>query len=430
MSRPRNARAGPERCTLPHVGDPEATGPNAPGTPRRAWIVWSVTWLSYATYYFGRKNLSVTKAAIGRSLGSHALYGVETAYLAAYALGQYGSGWLGDRVGARRLVGGGMLVAAAACFTFGLWSSGALFLATAVVNGLAQSTGWPGNVKAMQEWTTPERRGRVMGVWATCYQVGGIAATAFAAWMLARGGWRAAYYGPAVVIAAVGVLVLWLVPSRGPVAAAADEPDKDIAARRAVALSATVWWYGASYFFIKLIRYSLLFWLPFYLETVLQYGSAQAGYFSTSFEVGGVLGTMALGALSDRLPRVPRSVVCAISLVGLAIALFVYTRVGGLGHAVNFAAMALVGALLYGPDSLLSGAAAQDLGGPRAAALAIGMINGLGSVGAVSQEFITRAVSRSSGWNAVFYVLLASAIAAALLLTPTFRRAPPPAAAN
>jgi sugar phosphate permease len=42
------------------------------------------------------------------------------------------------------------------------------------------------------------------------------------------------------------------------------------------------------------------------------------------------------------------------------------------------------GALLYGPDSLLSGAAAQDLGGPNAAALAIGMINGLGSVGAVS----------------------------------------------
>ncbi len=158
--------------------------------------MWGVTWLSYATYYFGRKNLSVTKAAIGRSLGSHALYGVETMYLAAYAVGQYGSGWLGDRVGARRLVGVGMLIAACASFAFGLWSTGALFLATAIVNGLAQSTGWPGNVKAMQEWTTPATRGRVMGVWATCYQVGGIAATAFAAAMLARGGWRAAFFGP------------------------------------------------------------------------------------------------------------------------------------------------------------------------------------------------------------------------------------------
>jgi sugar phosphate permease len=415
MSLPRNARRVLARCTLRCVSDP---------TPRRSWTVWSVTWLSYATYYFGRKNLSVTKASIGRALGSHALYGVETAYLAAYALGQYGSGWLGDRVGARKLVGVGMLVAAAASFAFGLWSAGALFLATAVVNGFAQSTGWPGNVKAMQEWTTLENRGRVMGVWATCYQVGGIAATAFAASMLARGGWRAAYFGPAVVIAVVAVLVLALVPSDRSAANGAAPQAQDRAARRAVALSATVWWYGASYFFIKLIRYSLLFWLPFYLETVLQYPPAQAGYFSTSFEIGGVAGTIALGALSDRLPGVPRSAVCATSLVGLAVALFVYTQVGGIGHASNFAAMALVGALLYGPDSLLSGAAAQDLGGPRAAALAIGMINGLGSVGAVSQEFITRAVSRSSGWNAVFDVLLVSAAAAAVLLVPTFRSAP------
>ncbi|HEY5147983.1 MAG TPA: MFS transporter, partial [Polyangiaceae bacterium] len=182
---------------------------------------------------------SVTKAAIGRALGTRALYGVETAYLAAYAAGQYVSGSLGDRAGARKLVGFGMLAAAGASFAFGLWSTGALFLATAAFNGLAQSTGWPGNVKAMQEWTTPERRGRVMGVWATCYQVGGIAATAFAAWLLAHFGWRAAYFGPAFVIAAMGVAVLVFVRA-GPNAA---RPGESVdAERRAVALSATVWW--------------------------------------------------------------------------------------------------------------------------------------------------------------------------------------------
>jgi len=393
-------------------------------TARRPWTVWAVTWLSYATYYFGRKNLSVTKAAIGRALGTHALYGVETAYLAAYAAGQYVSGWLGDRVGARRLVGFGMLAAAGASFAFGLWSAGALFLVTATVNGFAQSTGWPGNVKAMQEWTSVESRGRVMGVWATCYQVGGIAATAFAAWLLGHYGWRAAYFGPAAVLAAVAIAVFVFVRP-GPSAPRPGEYAESAGAeRRAVALSATVWWYGGSYFFIKLIRYSLLFWLPYYLETVLQYGASEAGYFSTSFEIGGVCGTMALGALSDRLRGVPRSVLCAASLLGLAAALFAYTKVGGSSHAANFTVMALVGALLYGPDALLSGAAAQDLGGRQAAALAIGMINGLGSVGAVSQEFITRGVSHAFGWNAVFYVLLVSAVAAAALLAPTFRTPP------
>jgi sugar phosphate permease len=390
---------------------------------RRAWLVWSVTWLSYATYYFGRKNLSVTKAAIGRELGGHVLYGVETAYLAAYAAGQYLSGSLGDRVGARRLVGFGMLVAAAASFCFGLWSVGALFLLTAMVNGLAQSTGWPGNVKAMEEWTTPERRGRVMGFWATCYQVGGIAATAFAAWLLNRHGWRASYFGPAAVLAVVGVLVLTFVRPGPRAAAKAQALDEDAKRdRRAVAMHATVWWYGASYFFIKLIRYCLLFWLPYYLEMVLKYRPDEAGYYSTSFEWGGVAGTIVIGWISDRLRVVPRSMVCSTSLVGLAGALFAYSAIGGSSHAANFALMALVGALLYGPDSLLSGAAAQDLGGKNAAALAIGMINGLGSIGAISQELVTRTVSHVWSWNAVFYVLLVSALAAAVLLIPTFRR--------
>ncbi len=402
--------------------EPPSASSSSPAN-RQAWTVWIVTWLSYATYYFGRKNLSVTKAAIGRALGAHALYGVETAYLAAYAIGQYASGWLGDRTGARRLVGYGMLVAAAASFAFGLWSAGVLFLVTAAVNGLAQSTGWPGNVKAMGEWTTPATRGRIMGVWATCYQIGGIAATAFAAWLLAHFGWRAAYFGPAVVLGVVGTLALLLIRPGPTVSGSRERASAD---RRAVAFSATVWWYGASYFFIKLIRYSLLFWLPFYLQNVLGYAEGQAGYYSTSFEIGGVLGTIGLGALSDRLARASRSLVCAGSLVGLAVALFAYARLGGSSHAANFAVMAVVGALLYGPDSLLSGAAAQDLGGPGAGALAIGMINGLGSIGAVSQELVTRTVSRAYGWNAVFYVLLVSALSAALLLVPTFRPARKP----
>jgi len=386
---------------------------------RRAWIAWTVTWVSYAVYYFGRKNLSVTKAAIGQALGAHVLYGVETAYLAAYAIGQYASGWLGDRVGSRRLVGFGMLLAASACFAFGLSSAGVLFLLISVVNGVAQSTGWPGNVKAMQEWTTADTRGRIMGLWATCYQVGGIAATALAAYMLAHFGWRSAYFCPALFIAASGASVLLLLrPGR-----AASPPEEMRTERRAVARSPILWSYAASYFFIKLIRYSLLFWLPYYLFVVLHYSQGQAGYFSTSFEMGGIAGTVGLGWLSDRIPGVPRSFFSACSLVGLAAALVLYPRVGGYNHFVNFAVMAAVGALLYGPDSLLSGAAAQDLGGRSAASLAIGMINGFGSIGAILQELTTRVVSHIWGWSAVFYVLFAAAIAAALALVPTFRRA-------
>jgi OPA family sugar phosphate sensor protein UhpC-like MFS transporter len=401
-----------------------------------ARAAWALTWISYASYYFGRKNLSVTKAAIARAFGDRALYGVDTAYLAAYAVGQYGSGWLGDRIGARRLVGAGMLVAAAACFAFGLSSSGVFFLTISLVNGLAQSTGWPGNVKAMEEWTSPVDRGRAMGLWSTCYQVGGIAATLLATRMLATLGWRFAYFVPAAFIGASGLSVLLFLPRRrrGRVAgqpARSERHSLGVAGlpskQRSVASSRALWCYGASYFFIKLIRYSLLFWLPYYLHVVLHYSQGSAGYWSTAFEIGGVGGAVGLGWLSDRAAPLSRSTLCAGSLVGLAIALVAYIRVGALHPVWGFFVMMGVGALLYGPDSLLSGAAAQDLGGKDAAALAAGMINGFGSFGAVLQELMTRTASRLWGWNAVFGVLVASALLAALALMPTFatRRRPP-----
>ena len=400
----------------------------------------SITWLSYATYYLGRKGMSVAKTAIEEAFGARAFLGVQTAYLATYALGQFVCGGIGDRIGARRLIGFGMLASAAACIAFGCSSLGVLFLVAMMINGLAQSSGWPGNIKAMAEWVPSAQRGRTMGLWSTCYQVGGIAASFVATRLLQAYGWRGAFIGPGLLIAVVaGIVLLGL--RRGPLAppgtatagevgyrqrpssvAAEDDlaKQKREAARR-VLRSFTVWCYGSSYFCIKLIRYSLLLWLPTYMERVLHYSREDAGYLSTSFEVGGIVGTIILGLLSDRLRKVPRSLVAAISLVGLAAALFLYVQIGDSGRIVNFIAMALVGALLFGPDALISAAAAQDVGGPLAAAQAAGIINGLGSIGGVLQEVVTREVSARFGWNALFYVFVGLALLSAAGLSPTFR---------
>ena len=108
-------------------------------------------------------------------------------------------------------------------------------------------------------------------------------------------------------------------------------------------------------------------------------------------------------------------------LVMLAGAIFLYARVGAADMVTNFAVMALVGALLFGPDSLISGAAAQDAGGPYAAATAAGLVNGIGSVGAILQEYVTRGVSQKYGWDKLFYVFVALAMFSAICLVPTFK---------
>jgi sugar phosphate permease len=106
----------------------------------------------------------------------------------------------------------------------------------------------------------------------------------------------------------------------------------------------------------------------------------------------------------------------------LPLALALYSKIGGLGFTANFLAMALIGVLLFGPDAILSGAAAQDAGGPKAAAAAAGLVNGIGSLGAVLQELVTKGVASRWGWEALFSVFIAFSLLAALMLLPVVRR--------
>jgi sugar phosphate permease len=390
-----------------------------------AGIAFGVTWLAYATYYLGRKGFAVSKARLVTELGvaKSTLATLDTGNAAAYALGQFINGALGDRFGARRLVAFGMWGAALACAAFG-FSTGAwaLFLAY-TVNGLLQSTGWPGTTKGMAEWTEPRRRGSVMGLWCTCYQVGGLVATAVCTYLLVHYGWRSAFRIPAIAIGAVGLLVFVLLRP-GPYQATAHKKSTAVIARAALLRNPAIWSYGVSYFFIKLMRYCFLLWLPYYLHTAVGFGEAAAGYLSTSFEIGGIAGSIAIGYISDRLPGRSRASVAGVSLVGLAAALLLYARLAPTSAILQFAMVALIGAMLFGPDSLISCAAAQETGSPETAAMATGFVNGIGSLGAVVQSWVTVWIQSAWGWSALFYFFVALALLSAASLLPSFKVRP------
>jgi sugar phosphate permease len=391
---------------------------------------WGLTWLAYASYYFGRKGFSVVKSTLRRTLGvsEGALGMIDTLYLAAYALGLFCSGYVGDRVGARRLIGYGLCVSALCCALFGAMNTALWFGVLFFVNGLAQSTGWPGTTRSMAEWTTPRNRGTVMAFWATCYQVGSIVASDFAAYLLRRSGWRAAFFGPALWMVGVAVLIfLFLKRGDQPIEKASVERSReDLAARelaqRAAWRNPVLWSFGASYFFIKYVRYALLFWLPYYLSGTLGHAADRAAYVSNAFEAGGIIGVIGIGMASDRVKRFSRTTLSMTSLVGLSLALLICATLPKHDVVLTVLALALVGALLFGPDALLSGAAAQDVGGPSAAATATGLVNGVGSLGGMLEGVTLPAVSAHFGWQAMFPLLAGLAICAALALIPAAQR--------
>jgi len=397
-------------------------------TDVRRYLVWGTTWLAYATYYFGRKGFSAAKHALKTAglLDTQALGAIDTAYLAAYSLGQFASGVLGDRIGARRLVGFGLLLSAALCAAFGSVSSALALGLLFTLNGAAQASGWPGTTRAMAEWTTPQNRGTVMGLWSTCYQAGPFVAGPLLGLLIARYGWRSAFHVPAVLMALVALLVLWLVrPGPGSVPIDGEGLAEERAERRRaqhdVLRNAALWSYGASYFFIKFTRYALVLWLPFYLQEQHGYAVDKANGVAAAFEGGGLLGVIGIGALSDR-SALGRIALCALSLLALALSLGAGARWVGDSTWLNVALLALIGACLFAPDSILCGAAAQDAGGNRAAAMATGFVNGVGSVGAFIEGLTVPLMARRFGWSALFPCLVAMALLGALCLAPALAR--------
>ena len=411
--------------------------------PPRSWTarIFAASWVSYFSYYFTRKNFSVAKVDAAKELGlSKAnLRDIDTAYLSAYAVGQFVNGFLADRIGPRRLVTFGMIASSIATLAFAMSDRVmgvvlASYFACSALNGLVQSTGWPGNGRVMASWFSTARRGEVMGWWSTCYQAGGLCATWYAAWLLGFG-WRAAYVGTAIYVAAVGVAYAVIVRDRPSDVGYADpEVARGVSAeeRHELRREATAqvlsnpltWALGLSYFSLKMMRYGFLFWLPYYLSTALGYGGQEAGYVSTAFEAGGIPLVILSGIAADRVFGRRRIAVACASMVLLVGALELYRTIGGEGTFANVVGLVAIGACLFSADALVSGAAAQDVGGPHAAALACGMINGIGSVGGVVQGYVVVYVSDTYGWSELFTVFEGLALAGALILVPFVRVRP------
>jgi OPA family sugar phosphate sensor protein UhpC-like MFS transporter len=394
----------------PHLGDVSCAVSIEPTVPLpRALHVWRIrifisTWICYAGLYFCRHAFYMAKGDLTEKLGIDAgtLGTIGLIYLAAYALGEFNSAAVGSRVGPRRLLLAGMAVSLSANIAFGFATSARTFMIFMALNGVSQATGWSGNIGTLAHWFRQQERGRVMGVWSTCYQIGGALARGFAAFMLGIGGLRWGFWGGASVLAAVWIAFFIMQRNRPedvglPALDDAQEQPEQADARPSsvttptrldAGLLLTIGLMGCFYFFVKLVRYALWSWAPYFLQLHFKLPKNKAGYFSTIFDICGFIGVIVAGFLSDLVFGGRRAVLSLLLIVGLAASTVLLWLAGANSLPMFGLSIGLIGFCLYGPDSLISGAGAIDVGSRKYAIAAAGMINGMGSLGPVLQEVV------------------------------------------
>ena len=160
----------------------------------------------------------------------------------------------------------------------------------------------------------------------------------------------------------------------------------------------TVLLVGSFYFFVKFVRYALWSWAPFLLDTQFGLDADTAGYMSTLFDLFGFVGALTAGVVSDRYFNGRRTTISILMLMGMVVGCCVLYWAGTMANNPAFgsdlvlltcgAGLSMIGFMLFGPDSLLTGAGAMDLGSKKSALAAAGIINGMGSVGSMAQEII------------------------------------------
>jgi len=405
---------------------------NALTAEQRHWRrrIFAVTWMAYAGFYLCRKNFSVCMPFLAEDLGltksDFAI--ILSLYSLMYALGQFYNGILSDRFGPRLIVGIGHVIALICSFVMGFGQVYALFFAMYVLNGVGQSTGWSGTVKNMATWFRRRERGVVMGFWCTCYVIGGFIATnlaTFAAtnqWILPHLGWRRGFFAPAILLAIVTVVYAKFTRNKPSDVGLPDFPedDPDAAGQEAAGFwpvfkyvfsKPVIWVTGSTYFLVKLTRYVFIFWLPMYMIESLGYGKAEAGYMSSVYELVGFTGVILAGLISDKVFNSRRFPIASLMLFGLAVACFIHPRLAAMGMFWNAVGIGLIGIMTFGPDAIMSGPTAQDLGSQRGAAMATGIINGMGSFGQILSPWLVAFVADSRfGWDGIFYVFVVLAL--------------------
>jgi MFS transporter, ACS family, hexuronate transporter len=201
---------------------------------RHAWALALVATFTMAVSYVDRQTLSVLAPTVQAKLGIRdEAYGwLISAFSIAYLVGAPIAGRVIDRVGARRGLFTAVLIWSGVAALHAIVPGFGVLFALRIALGLAESPSFPGAAQTIHRALPPKDRPRALGILFSGSSFGAMVAPPLATFLLARGGFRFAFFGSAIV--GLSWVPLWLMVTRAPEARAViDHPEPPASAPRA-----------------------------------------------------------------------------------------------------------------------------------------------------------------------------------------------------
>jgi MFS transporter, OPA family, sugar phosphate sensor protein UhpC len=401
----------------------------------RVRVMYSM-FIGYTLYYLTRKSFAFAMPGISENLGlDKGELGVMGTVLAlSYGLSKFFSGVISDQSNPRYFMALGLILTGIFNIFLGFSSSLWLFALFWGLNGWFQGFGWPPCVKLLSNWYSHSERGSWWSSWAVSQNVGAFVAPWVVGFCLLYFGWRYAMFVPGIVCIIGGFFLmnrLSDVPrSKGLPSIEKyrnDYPDEKKKGEEEETLSAKerilsvlknkfIWVLALAYFFIYFIRTGLE-WAPFFMIETKGYSMLKANGIASLVEIGGFLGMLSAGWVSDRVFKARRGPVNALFAMLLFSGLVGFWFFSGGVAWIDSALLVVIGFAIFGPQMLI-GVAVSEVAHKNSTATATGLAGWVAYIGSAAAGFPLGKIIDYFGWEGFFMSMVISSVVAVLLLVP------------
>ncbi|MCQ4636527.1 MFS transporter [Anaerovorax odorimutans] len=355
----------------------------------------------YTFYFTCNNNLGVATSHIQQDFDlNNAQFGILfTIFTLGFGLGQFFSGYLGDRYSPKMLMFIGALGAIIGNIGFGLSGSMAAFSVFWAINAVSLAMGWSPGCSILFRWIPQKRWGLFMGFFDAFAFLGGIIIYPIAGFAITYFSWRAAFFVPSAFLA-IWAVIFWVHVKDTPQQAGFSVEWSESDNQEQVCLK-DYWMIikdpiiilvSLSTICSQFVRWGLVNWIIKILSTSPQQGGfgvvlITATLIASAMHWGGALFSIALGHLSDTVFKGSRWQTILLGfLVSCVSLLLIYWKGPELLELRG--GILLLAALLFLAGGCVQGVQAPlfnlpgDLLGTRLGGTGVGIVNGWSYIGA------------------------------------------------
>jgi len=396
-----------------------------------AWVILAICFVDLFVNYSVRLGYGVVLPEMIGNLGfSRAAGGsIYNAYLFSYIIVTPLTGYLTDRLGARRVIAICLFILGVAVILMGtantLWSA-CLFFGFA---GLGATGLWAPVITLVQRWFAYHRRGFALGILSTGFGLGFATVGAVFPWIVKYFNWRYAWFylgAMALVMVAVNGILLRSDPLATGVKPWGETPDNAAGsiprgqkttaqptAPSSLFADSRFWLIGSSYFAVAYALYGITTFMVDFAKYQLNLPLEKASFLATIHGICQIAGVLTILPLSDYLGRKKTIIIsniiitCCLALILLSgeSQVMLYIAIGGL-------------AVFYGATFPIYGACAGDYFPREVMGTVIGAWTPFYGLGAILTHWVTGILRDATGvYNHAFVINVVMGAVAVLLIS-------------